>query len=166
MPAYRMLDLNPLSAQENTMYSGRGGAGNFHPLKNSAISPSSSISSTRTLSSRLGFNARQLLPGGRGGLGNFHSSSEYAIFSFDEELEQQLKREKDVAPVFHIGRGGAGNMAAAAVPDAPIMNLSKKRCGTGSVGSSSDGSSSSGKVKDWPRRNLDSWRGALKGMPS
>ncbi|EFQ97908.1 hypothetical protein MGYG_00945 [Nannizzia gypsea CBS 118893] len=166
MPAYQMLDLNPSSAQENTMYSGRGGAGNFHPLKTSPITSSSSISSSRTLSSRLGLNARQLLSAGRGGLGNFHSTSEYAIFSFDEELEQQLKREKDVAPVFHIGRGGAGNMAAAAFPDAPIMNLSKKRCGTGSVESSSGGSSSSGKAKDWPRRNYDSWRGALKGMPS
>ncbi|KAM5433868.1 hypothetical protein MferCBS31731_006875 [Microsporum ferrugineum] len=164
MPAYRMLDLNPLSAQENTMYSGRGGAGNFHPLKNNTITSSSSISSARTLSSRLGLSPRQLLPGGRGGLGNFHSTSEYAIFSFDEELEQQLKREKDVAPVFHIGRGGAGNMAA--VPDAPITNLPKKRCGTGSVGSSSGGSSSGGKAKDWPRQNLDSWRGALKAIPS
>ncbi|KAM5431894.1 hypothetical protein McanMca71_005859 [Microsporum canis] len=164
MPAYRMLDLNPLSAQENTMYSGRGGAGNFHPLKNNTITSSSSISSARTLSSRLGLNPRQLLPGGRGGLGNFHSTSEYAIFSFDEELEQQLKREKDVAPVFHIGRGGAGNMAA--VPDAPITNLPKKRCGTESVGSSSGGSSSGGKAKDWPRQNLDSWRGALKAIPS
>jgi len=48
--------------------------------------------------------------GGRGGAGNAFPVSERAIFSFDEELERQLRWEKDVAPVYHVGRGGAGNV--------------------------------------------------------
>jgi len=48
--------------------------------------------------------------GGRGGAGNVFPASERAIFSFDEELERQLRWERDVAPVYHVGRGGAGNM--------------------------------------------------------
>ena len=53
---------------------------------------------------------------GRGGLGNVHAyseGSERAIFSFDEELERQLRREREVAPVYHVGRGGAGNLSMA-----------------------------------------------------
>jgi Protein of unknown function (DUF3602) len=47
---------------------------------------------------------------GRGGAGNLHSNSERTIFSFDEELERQMRQEQDLAPVCHVGRGGAGNM--------------------------------------------------------
>ena len=36
-----------------------------------------------------------------------HQASERAIFSFDEELERQ---KTGSAPVFHVGRGGAGNL--------------------------------------------------------
>ena len=32
-----------------------------------------------------------------------------AIFSFDEELEKLSKAQETIAPVYHIGRGGAGN---------------------------------------------------------
>jgi len=39
-----------------------------------------------------------------------HNTSERAIFSFDEELERQMRQEKDLAPVYSVGRGGAGNM--------------------------------------------------------
>ena len=46
---------------------------------------------------------------GRGGAGNAFPASERAIFSFDEELERQLRWES-VAPVYHVGRGGAGNL--------------------------------------------------------
>ena len=34
------------------------------------------------------------------------------LFSFDEELEQQVKRSEACAPVYHIGRGGQGNLVA------------------------------------------------------
>lgn len=32
------------------------------------------------------------------------------MFSFDEELEHQMKQARNVAPVYHVGRGGAGNL--------------------------------------------------------
>ena len=31
------------------------------------------------------------------------------MFSFDEELERLRRSEGDVAPVYHVGRGGSGN---------------------------------------------------------
>lgn len=48
---------------------------------------------------------------GRGGAGNLYHASERAIFSFDEELEQQMRQMQDLAPICHVGRGGAGNTA-------------------------------------------------------
>jgi Protein of unknown function (DUF3602) len=33
------------------------------------------------------------------------------MFSFDEELARQRARELHAAPVYHVGRGGAGNYA-------------------------------------------------------
>jgi len=41
--------------------------------------------------------------GGRGGAGNVFPASERAIFSFDEELERQLRWERDVAPASSRG---------------------------------------------------------------
>ena len=32
------------------------------------------------------------------------------MFSFDEELDRQRKMMEHQAPVYHIGRGGAGNL--------------------------------------------------------
>ena len=32
------------------------------------------------------------------------------MFSFDEELAQQERLREHAAPVYHIGRGGAGNL--------------------------------------------------------
>lgn len=32
------------------------------------------------------------------------------MFSFDEELERQRKITAHQAPVYHVGRGGAGNL--------------------------------------------------------
>lgn len=47
---------------------------------------------------------------GRGGAGNVHREKERAMFSFDEELAQQERLREHAAPVYHIGRGGAGNL--------------------------------------------------------
>lgn len=32
------------------------------------------------------------------------------MFSFDEELQQQERLRSQQAPVYHVGRGGAGNL--------------------------------------------------------
>jgi len=39
------------------------------------------------------------------------SGTERTIFSFDEELTRERVREEEAAPVYHVGRGGAGNFA-------------------------------------------------------
>jgi len=59
--------------------------------------PSSSSSSSR----------EPMVRTGRGGAGNGIPVFQWALFSFDEELER-LGRKK-AAPVFHVGRGGVGN---------------------------------------------------------
>ena len=114
------------------MSTGRGGAGNAirttpsqltrgvnatgpasatqaaQAIRTSLTSTKPTYASSTTSSRRT--PAHNYSTGGRGGAGNFFPSSERTIFSFDEELERQLRWERDVAPVYHVGRGGAGNL--------------------------------------------------------
>ncbi|EDN10591.1 predicted protein [Histoplasma mississippiense (nom. inval.)] len=106
-------------------HTARGGAGNVISLKKTTVSSSQSTTSTGPAAALN--NRPQVRFTGRTGAGNVHSYSERAIFSFDEELERQLRREKEVAPVFHVGRGGAGNTI---IPEG--FDLSRK-CSRGSV---------------------------------
>jgi hypothetical protein len=55
------------------------------------------------------------------------------MFSFDEELERQRKITAHQAPVYHVGRGGAGNL----VDDM----AEKRRASRSSAGSSSSSES-------------------------
>jgi hypothetical protein len=41
-----------------------------------------------------------------------HHQAERPIFSFDEELERQRRMMEHQTPVYHVGRGGAGNFAS------------------------------------------------------
>src|ERR1700761_1750526 len=62
---------------------------------------------------------------GRGGAGNMHHAShasERPIFSFDEELERQRRMMQHMAPVYHIGRGGAGNYASGGSSEAGSLS--------------------------------------------
>jgi len=102
---YRVTEPHPSVPQSSYIHSGRGGAGNtFRAPKTTdnvdAHGPASCISLPISQSK---------FTSGRGGAGNVHQASERAIFSFDEELERQRTREERAAPVYHIGRGGAGN---------------------------------------------------------
>jgi hypothetical protein len=72
---------------------------------------------------------RKTFTAGRGGAGNVYPSSERAIFSFDEELEAQLNQERHAAPVYHVGRGGAGNKA----PSSSSSSSSNKLWFDGSI---------------------------------
>ncbi|KIW27773.1 uncharacterized protein PV07_07481 [Cladophialophora immunda] len=121
--SYSIVEPHP-SVTNNTHFisTGRGGFGNAVRSSSSSASAWGSDASTggRTSSSRLGSlassttssasSSRKTFTSGRGGAGNVFPSSERAIFSFDEELEQQLRWERDAAPVYHVGRGGAGNV--------------------------------------------------------
>ncbi|KIW89592.1 uncharacterized protein Z519_09748 [Cladophialophora bantiana CBS 173.52] len=117
--SYSIVEPHP-SVTTSTHYisTGRGGIGNAVPSSSSSASAWGGGSGA-TGASRLGSlssttsstaSSRKTFTTGRGGAGNVFPSSERAIFSFDEELEQQLRWERDAAPVYHVGRGGAGNI--------------------------------------------------------
>ncbi|KAK4503899.1 hypothetical protein PRZ48_004814 [Zasmidium cellare] len=92
------------------IYGGRGGAGNYKRYKPeevttgpSATGPPSRISLTKPF--------KRTVPLGRGGAGNMASSSnEESIFEFDEEMLNKRAVHSHAAPIYHVGRGGAGNL--------------------------------------------------------
>lgn len=111
---YQITEPHPTVAKY--AYSGRGGAGNV------VKAPKTTKGSTATGPAS---HFEQGIPqtsskfsAGRGGAGNIHSTSERAIFSFDEELERQATRESadNAGGIHHIGRGGAGNWTTNATP--------------------------------------------------
>lgn len=170
---YRLIEPHP-SVPRNprpAIHTARGGAGNVINLRNTRTTPSQTATGPPSVT-RL--NSRDPTPfkTGRGGAGNIHSSGERAIFSFDEELERELRR---AAPVYHVGRGGAGN----SVYGSSSGSSSSAGSGSGSgndtyslTRSFSDGStttnSSSGSAGDRARdkalRGLERGWGKLKGM--
>lgn len=112
MPArnYSITEPHPSVPASNYYLSGRGGAGNI-----TRVSPKSVTSGPDAT----GPAARITIPtpsndayfaAGRGGAGNMYREKERAIFSFDEELERQSRLMDHQAPVYHVGRGGAGNV--------------------------------------------------------
>ena len=112
-------------------HAGRGGAGNYHRLPTSTTTlpqpPTSTIPS---------YSASHNFFSGRGGSGNVHSPSERTIFSFDEELERDRIMADHQAPVYSVGRGGAGNI----VPN-PAGTLCTRTTTRGSVESDRSNSS-------------------------
>lgn len=159
MPAsnYRVVEPHP-SVPHNTrpaVYTGRGGQGNVISLKNTRTTDSRTATGPASLT-RLDSRAPSTFTSGRGGAGNVHSSSERAIFSFDEELERDLRR---AAPVYHVGRGGAGNMM---YRDDAGSCLTRKYSACSTATNSSTGSVAD-RARDMARRGLEKGWGKLKG---
>ncbi|RMZ85416.1 hypothetical protein DV737_g744, partial [Chaetothyriales sp. CBS 132003] len=108
--SYSIVEPHPSARSNAYIHTGRGGAGNFTKTPSSvtcgqdACGPASRLPPTF-----LSSNTSKPFLCGRGGAGNVQPPSERAIFSFDEELERQLSRERHAAPVYHVGRGGSGN---------------------------------------------------------
>ncbi|KAI9892768.1 MAG: hypothetical protein M1814_001188 [Vezdaea aestivalis] len=104
---YNVFEPHPTVPRTQYIGSGRGGAGNIHraPSSTTTVSPANPPPSRTTLHPASTFMT------GRGGAGNLvhNTTSERAIFSFDEELEREAKVEEKSAPVYYVGRGGAGN---------------------------------------------------------
>lgn len=109
--AYLVVEPHPSvpNLRRPAIHTSRGGAGNVISLRNTKTTDSLSATGPASLT-RLDSHLPATFKSGRGGAGNVHSSTERAIFSFDEELEREMRREKAIAPVIHVGRGGAGNM--------------------------------------------------------
>ncbi|KAK5222990.1 hypothetical protein LTR99_006002 [Exophiala xenobiotica] len=110
---YSIVEPHPSVPSSHYFSTGRGGAGNVTRAPSSttpgtdATGPAARVNLTTTKHT----HPRKSFVAGRGGAGNVHPSSERAIFSFDEELERQLSQDRHAAPVYHVGRGGAGNLA-------------------------------------------------------
>ncbi|KAE8349872.1 hypothetical protein BDV28DRAFT_52560 [Aspergillus coremiiformis] len=158
MPAsvnYRVIEPHP-SVSRPALHTARGGAGNIISLKNTKTTPSQTATGPASLT-RLDSHVPTIYKSGRGGAGNVHSSSERAIFSFDEELERGLRH---AAPVYHVGRGGAGNMVFSDSDSA--STLSRKFSISSNATSSSTGSTSSAREK--ALRGLEKGWGKLRGM--
>jgi len=84
-------------------HTGIGGAGNYRRLT------SAELAAPKTKSHDVKPQSRPFY-GGRGGVGNAHTASERAMFSFDEELQRDKLRRDTIAPMYTVGRGGAGNI--------------------------------------------------------
>ncbi|OQD74485.1 hypothetical protein PENDEC_c010G02440 [Penicillium decumbens] len=155
---YRVIEPHPSVPHTSrpAVYTGRGGQGNVISLKNTTTTPSRTATGPASLA-RLDSRTPSTFTSGRGGAGNVHSSSERAIFSFDEELERDLRR---AAPVYHVGRGGAGNMMYR--DDSSTVSLSREPS-AGSTATSSSAGSVTDRARDIARRSLEKGWGKLKG---
>ncbi|KAL5361403.1 hypothetical protein BJX96DRAFT_151930 [Aspergillus floccosus] len=160
MPAsvnYRVIEPHPSVPHSShpAIHTARGGAGNVISLKNTKTTDSQTATGPPSLT-RLDSNVPSTFTSGRGGAGNVHSSSERAIFSFDEELEREMRR---AAPVYHVGRGGAGNM----VFSDSGSTLSRKFSSSSKATASSTQSTAS-MARDKALRGLERGWGKLRGM--
>lgn len=137
-PQYTIVEPHPTVKPSQYITTGRGGAGNrvkatSELTRGSDASGPASRVSVASLSS-----PRRSYIGGRGGAGNYVNDAP-RMFSFDEELEHQMKQTRHVAPVYHVGRGGAGNLHRASDASSagkPILS-SRRDSNFSSVSSSS-----------------------------
>ncbi|KAK4991741.1 hypothetical protein LTR50_001558 [Elasticomyces elasticus] len=114
--SYQVTEPHPSVPRSSYIHAGRGGAGNYQYYSRETLTagPVASGPASRAVLSPPPTSSRVI--SGRGGAGNAHAQSQRAIFSFDEELERQRKMLEHQAPVYHIGRGGAGNAVDEMVP--------------------------------------------------
>ncbi|KAI9797560.1 MAG: hypothetical protein M1835_007824 [Candelina submexicana] len=106
---FRLTEPHPSVSSSHYIGTGRGGAGNIKHIDPRSVTPSVSASGPASCAVLTPPPSSGRFASGRGGSGNIHHNTERAMFSFDEELARQQKIEEHVAPVYHIGRGGAGN---------------------------------------------------------
>ncbi|CRG87461.1 hypothetical protein PISL3812_04479 [Talaromyces islandicus] len=154
--AYLVVEPHPSvpNSRRPAMHTSRGGAGNVISLRNTKTTDSLSATGPASLT-RLDSRVPATFKSGRGGAGNVHSSSERAIFSFDEELEREMRRENAIAPVIHVGRGGAGNM----ISGSDKYSLERKYSST----SSSSNESLADRAKERARNSLERTWSRLTG---
>lgn len=160
MPSnYRVVEPHPSvpSSTRPAVYTGRGGSGNVVSLKNTKTTSSREATGPASLT-RLDSRAPSAFTSGRGGAGNVHSSSERAMFSFDEELERDLRQ---AAPVYHVGRGGAGNMIYR--DDASNSSILSRRQSNGSSTTASSTDSVADRARTMALNGIVKGWGKLKG---
>jgi len=109
-PKYHITEPHPSIPASHIYHSGRGGAGNVTRVNPKSTTTGPNASGPASLTPLTPPPSNALFMSGRGGAGNVHREKERAMFSFDEELAQQERLREHAAPVYHIGRGGAGNL--------------------------------------------------------
>lgn len=115
---YHVTEPHPSVKVNKSAYiqAGRGGAGNMARYHHSDLTQGASATGPASAAKTLPPPpTTHVFTSGRGGAGNtfrHRSDSPRRIFSFDEELarEQKIMDNAAKAPVYRIGRGGAGNM--------------------------------------------------------
>ncbi|KAF2475442.1 uncharacterized protein BDR25DRAFT_102789 [Lindgomyces ingoldianus] len=110
MPSYHITEPHPSIPASHYYHAGRGGAGNITRVNPKHVTSGPDASGPASLVKLTPPPSNALFTTGRGGAGNVHREKERAMFSFDEELAQQERLREHAAPVYHIGRGGAGNL--------------------------------------------------------
>jgi hypothetical protein len=106
---YSVTEPHPSVPASNYYSAGRGGAGNLKKISPKAVTAGPDATGPAARTTIPTVSSDTYFAAGRGGLGNMHREKERAIFSFDEELERQSRLMEHQAPVYHVGRGGAGN---------------------------------------------------------
>ncbi|KAK5120738.1 hypothetical protein LTR85_006096 [Meristemomyces frigidus] len=129
---YSVTEPHPSVVKGAYIGSGRGGAGNYSHYSDvtltagaNATGPAARIELTRPT------QAQRTVFTGRGGAGNKFkpsrvNSPEPEVFQFDEDM---MKRRESLAPMYHIGRGGAANFVDESKPK------TSRTLSTGSAGS-------------------------------
>lgn len=137
---YTIIEPHPtVKPSQQYLSTGRGGAGNLvKPPVN--VTRGSDASGPASRSSTSSSNPRRSFLTGRGGAGNYINDAP-RMFSFDEELEHQMKQSRNVAPVYHVGRGGAGNLHRASNTSSDAQHLLTRRASSNSNVSSSSAES-------------------------
>jgi len=128
---FHVTEPHPSYNKDQTTYihAGRGGAGNYARYKTKDLTSGPTATGPASATKLPPPPTTSLFTTGRGGAGNtfrLRPESPRRIFSFDEELarDQALMSNAAKAPVYRIGRGGAGNMVneAAALPGVERRN--------------------------------------------
>ncbi|KAF2087768.1 hypothetical protein K490DRAFT_41578 [Saccharata proteae CBS 121410] len=152
---FSITEPHPSVSSDNAYFhSGRGGAGNVTRVSKKDITPGPNAQGPASRVKLPAPPTNHYYLSGRGGAGNMQRGREQAIFSFDEELEQQRRMQEHAAPVYHIGRGGNGNFIDETKPS-PTFN--RKSSSSSTTSNDSTASNKSAKV----RRSME---GAWAGM--
>ena len=145
----------PHPSPQNYIHAGRGGAGNYARYNKAELTKGHEATGPASAAKVLPPVATHKFTSGRGGAGNTHkvTESQRAIFSFDEELARDQRMIDNAAktPVYHIGRGGAGN----------AVDEMKPRSSSGRLGSISSASSTSSAGSTGSRKGVANALGRL-----
>jgi hypothetical protein len=128
--SYSITEPHPSIPKSNYIPSGRGGAGNYAQVNPHDVTSGQTASGPASVKPLRSASPDDYFTTGRGGAGNVHRVKERAIFSFDEELERQRRMTEHQAPIYHVGRGGAGNLVDEMRPQMESRSSSASSAGS------------------------------------